>query len=190
MVFGGASPDLSDAIGQTIAVESPATQTIPVPTAEGLLLGRPIDAATVSLDEAVNQGRSLSGAILDNFGVVDATTPPNVGMFVTKRGSQSGPTSGIVLGIHPIVPWNVDFLPPPPGHLYKMTQQYEISFTAGPDGIFSRGGDSGSLVLQADTHTAVGLLWGGIRQGGLRAMMCDITIVEQRLGVTVAWSTP
>jgi hypothetical protein len=191
----GLPPDLTDAIGDAITVESPATQTIPVPMGLVLALSRPIDAATVGLDEAVNEGRTISDAILDNFGVVDATKPPNVGMFVKKRGSQSGPTSGLVVGIHPIVDWTVADTPvpnPPPGHVYTMTQQYEIFYNplGCPDGIISRGGDSGSLVLEDGTHTAVGLLWGGNRQGGQRAMMCDITVVEQRLGVSVAWSTP
>lgn len=68
--------------------------------------------------------------------------------------------------------------------------QYEIfcNPTGCPDGIFSKGGDSGSLVLKSDSQTAVGLLWGGNPTGGIRAMMSDITVVEARLGVTVAWS--
>jgi hypothetical protein len=43
-------------------------------------------------------------------------------------------------------------------------------------------------VFEDGTRTAVGLMWGGITTGGRRAMMCDITIVEARLGVKVAWS--
>jgi hypothetical protein len=43
-------------------------------------------------------------------------------------------------------------------------------------------------VLQDGTQTAVGLLWGGVNTGGIRALMCDITNVEDRLGVSVAWS--
>jgi hypothetical protein len=81
-------------------------------------------------------------------------------MFVKKRGSQSGPTGGQVVGYHPIVPWL--FGQPPLGHQYVMTGQYEIFYNPlkCPDGIFSKGGDSGSLVLQDGTQTAVGLLWG------------------------------
>jgi hypothetical protein len=71
-----------------------------------------------------------------------------------------------------------------------MSHQFEIFFNPSecPDGIISRGGDSGSVVLQSGTNDAVGLLWGGIRSGGRRAMMCDITMVEQRLDVTLAWA--
>jgi hypothetical protein len=186
----GTPPDLTDSIGPTIRCESPATQTIPVLAGLVLVLGRPIDAAIVSLDEARSQGRTISDAIVDGFGVVDSTTSPRVGMFVKKRGSQTGPTSGQVIGIQLVVPWTVSSMPPPPGHAHVMSRQYEIFFNpAGcPDGIFSRGGDSGSLVFEDRTQTAVGLLWGGITSGGRRAMMSDITIVEDRLSVKVAWS--
>ncbi|MFI2188616.1 hypothetical protein [Streptomyces sioyaensis] len=192
IIAGGPPVDLTDALGQTITVESPATQTIPVPSGPALLLGRPLDAATVSLDEARNQGRTISHAIADGFGVVDSTKPPSVPMFVKKRGSQSGPTTGLVTGIT-FMPWEGDEVPtPPPGHRFFMSRQYEIFFTpAGcPDGIFAKPGDSGSLVLQDGTHTAVGLLWGGIKNpaGGRRGFMSDITIVESRLGINVAWT--
>lgn len=187
----GSPPDLTDSIGAVINCESPATQTIPVPSGpQVLLLGREIDAATVSVDQALSEGRTISHTIADGFGVVSSTSSPSVGMFVKKRGSQSGPTSGQVVGFPQIVPWQVGA--PPPNHAYVMFRQYEIFYNpAGcPDGIFSRGGDSGSLVLQDGTQTAVGLLWGGNASGGTRAMMCDITSVEGRLGVRVAWSGP
>ncbi|MFJ7906667.1 hypothetical protein [Kitasatospora sp. NPDC096204] len=190
IIAGGPPVDLTDALGQTITVESPATQTIPVPSGPVLLLGRPLDAATVALDEALNQGRTISHAIVDgpDFGVVDATKPPSVGTFVKKRGSQSGPTAGTVTGIQSLVPWDVGG--PPPGHRFVMSRQYEIFYLPDgcPDGIFARGGDSGSLVLERGSRTAVGLLWAGNRAGGTRALMSDITVVESRLGVTVAWA--
>ncbi|MER6306290.1 hypothetical protein ACWCXK_32920 [Streptomyces sp. NPDC001739] len=73
-----------------------------------------------------------------------------------------------------------------------MSRQYEIFFTpvGCPDGIFAKPGDSGSLVLQDGTHTAVGLLWGGDKNkaGGKRGVMSDITIVESMLGISVAWT--
>jgi len=180
----GQPPDMADAIGTTIAVESPETQTIPVPAGTQLLLGRPVDAATISLDQ-LGAGRSATGSIAD-LGTVDSTKPPRVGMFVTKRGSQSGPTGGFITGIALYVPWDVGS--PPFGHRYVMSRQYEVFFDPStcPDGIFSRGGDSGSVVLETGTLTAVGLLWGGRQQGGRRAMLCDITEVESRLGITLA----
>jgi hypothetical protein len=182
----GTEPDRTEALGTVIAFESPQTQTIPVPAGPTLLLGRPVDAATVSLDLAFAHHRTVTTAIADGVGVVDATKPPHVGMFVRKRGSQTGPTGGMVVGIQLHVPWRHGT--PPPGHAYAMSRQYELFFNpAGcPDGIFARGGDSGSLVLEATTQTAVGLLWGGVRSGGIRALMCDITEVETRLGISVA----
>jgi hypothetical protein len=179
----GTPQDLADAIGSTVAVVSPATQTFPVPAGTTLLLGRPVDAATISLDLLAGD-RSVTGAIAD-VGVVDATKPPRVGMFVRKRGSQSGPTGGFISGLYLYVRWDVGT--PPPGHQYVMSRQFEVFFDPGscPDGVFSRGGDSGSVVLESGTQTAVGLLWGGRQLGGRRAMMCDITEVETRLGITL-----
>ncbi|MDP9333479.1 MAG: hypothetical protein M3Q30_09245 [Actinomycetota bacterium] len=190
IIAGSGPPDLTDAIGEVVAAESPMTQTIPVPSGPELLLGREIDAATISLDEATNQGRTISDAILDNFGVITATTSPTLKMFIKKRGSQTGPTSGFIAGQVLVSPFV--FGSPPPGHSYVMSRSWEIFYNpAGcPDGIISRGGDSGALVLRDGTQTAVGLLWGGNPTGGHRAMMCDITKVEERLGVTVAWSAP
>lgn len=188
---GGPPPDLTDSLGEVIAAESPETQTIPVPAGPLLLLGREIDAATFSLDKAVDPtigARTISHSIADNFGVINSTTSPDVEMFVRKRGSQSGPTSGQVVGIVLAVRWN--YGQPPPDHAYYMAHQYEIFYNpAGcPDGIFSTGGDSGSVVLTADSQTAVGLLWGGISTGGIRAVMCDITKVEERLAISMAWA--
>ena len=71
-----------------------------------------------------------------------------------------------------------------------MNRQYELFFdpTGCPDGVFSRAGDSGLLVMEQNSQTALGLLWGGNRQGGIRAVMSDITLVESEFGVTVAWT--
>ncbi|MFF4528330.1 hypothetical protein ACFY1P_03565 [Streptomyces sp. NPDC001407] len=180
--------DLTDGIGKTLAAESPKTQTIPVPSGSELLLGKPLDAATVSLDEARNHNRTISHGIVDGFGVVDSSTSPSLKMPVKKRGSQSGPTTGLVVGVHPFVEWN-GVAAPSPGHSFVMSHTYEIFFNpvGCPDGIFAKGGDSGSLVLEEGTQTAVGLLWGGVPSGGMRGFMCDITVVESRLGISVVW---
>ncbi|MFM9499489.1 hypothetical protein ACKI1Q_38550 [Streptomyces galilaeus] len=122
------------------------------------------------------------------FGAVAQSLVPAVKMFVRKRGSQTGPTGGQIIGIALAVWWKSG--DPPDGHLYAMANQYEIFFNPAecPDGIFARGGDSGSVVLQSGTHNAVGLLWAGVSQGGRRAVMSDITLVEQRLNLTLAWA--
>jgi hypothetical protein len=187
----GSLPDTTDAIGQTSACVSPATQTIPTPAGPLLLLGRDIDAATIDMQTAIDNGRTLSGEILDINGPVAATTAPQVGMFIKKRGSQTGLTRGQIIGINLAVPWNSG--QPPPGHAYYLSRQYDIFVNVAqhPDMIFSRAGDSGSLVLlDDDSQTAVGLLWGGNPGGGSLGFMCDITHVEDQLGVTVAWSGP
>ena len=85
-----------------IAVASPGTQTLPVPAGSLLLLGRPVDAATFGLDVAADPNigdRSLSPGVTDGFGEVDATASPSLKKFVRKRGSQTGPTTGLVVGL-------------------------------------------------------------------------------------------
>ena len=184
----GTTPDMTDCLGTVLAFDSPIAQTIPVPTGTGLWLGRQVDAATISLSEAATQGRSFANEIADGFGAVDSTAAPVVQDFVRKRGSQTGPTGGQIVARTLAMKWRHG--QPPPGHGYAMTSQYEIFFSPPdcPDGIFSRGGDSGSVVLKTGTQIAVGLLWGGIRDGGHRAMMSDITLIEQQLGLTIAWA--
>jgi hypothetical protein len=184
----GSPPDLTNAIGQTAAFVSPVTQTIPVPAGPLLLLGRDIDAAAIDMQLATSSGRTLSAGILDT-GPVASTAAPQVGMFIKKRGSQTGLTRGQIIGLNLAVRWTG--AQPPPGHDYYMSRQYDIfvNVALNPDRIFARGGDSGSLVLlDDDSNTAVGLLWAGIQGGGSSGYICDITHVEDQLGVTVAWS--
>ncbi|MFG3518414.1 hypothetical protein [Streptomyces bobili] len=184
----GSTPDLTDSLGQVIAFDSPVSQAIPTAAGGTLWLGRQVDAAIIALDEAAQQGRSFSNEIANGFGAVAQSLVPAVKMFVRKRGSQTGPTGGQIIGIALAVWWKSG--DPPDGHLYAMANQYEIFFNPAecPDGIFARGGDSGSVVLQSGTHNAVGLLWAGVSQGGRRAVMSDITLVEQRLNLTLAWA--
>ncbi|GAA2776636.1 hypothetical protein GCM10010521_64170 [Streptomyces rameus] len=186
----GSTPDLSASLGKVVDFDSPVKQTIPTPAGATLWLGREVDAAIFDLDEAVAQkggAREFSNEIADGFGAVAQTLTPTVRMFVRKRGSQTGPTGGLIVGMALAVPWSG--FTPPVGHEYAMTNQFEIFYTPSecPDGIIARGGDSGSVVLQSGTHNAVGLLWGGAQAGGRRALMSDITTVEQRLDVTLVW---
>lgn len=185
----GATPDLTDSLGLVTAFESPISQTIPTPAGGVLWLGRPIDAAVFSLDEAAAQ-RTFASELADGFGPVERTAAPRVKTFVRKRGSQTGPTGGLIVGLVLAQQWR--FVDPPLGHRYAIMRQFEIFFNPPecPDGIFARGGDSGSIVFEAGTRTAVGMLWGGTRKGGIRASMTDITLVEQRLDVSLAWSSP
>ncbi|MFC8063902.1 hypothetical protein [Streptomyces sp. NPDC057293] len=95
--------------------------------------------------------------ITDGFGPVAQTVAPAVKVFVRKRGSQTGPTGGQIVGMASVVWWQ--WGSPPDGHRYVMTNQFEIVFNPSecPDGIISRGGDSGSVVLRSGTNEAVGL---------------------------------
>ncbi|GHF36169.1 hypothetical protein [Streptomyces griseosporeus] len=186
----GSTPDLSASLGKVIDFDSPVKQTIPTPAGRTLWLGRQVDAAIFDLDEAVTQDgdvREFSNEIADGFGAVAQTLAPTVGMFVRKRGSQSGPTGGLIVGVALAVPWH--WGSPPSGHQFAMANQFDIFYLPSecPDGIIARGGDSGSVVLQSGTNNAVGLLWGGNNEGGRRALMSDITMVEQRLNVTLVW---
>ncbi|WP_411090915.1 hypothetical protein [Streptomyces sp. 049-1] len=184
----GSTPDLTDSLGHVITFDSPMTQAIPTPVGGELWLGRQVDAAVIALDEAAQHGRTFSNGITDGFGPVAQTVAPAVKMFVRKRGSQTGPTGGQIVGMASVVWWQ--WGSPPDGHRYVMTNQFEIFFNPSecPDGIISRGGDSGSVVLRSGTNEAVGLMWGGVRNGGRRAVMSDMTTVEQRLDVTLAWT--
>ncbi|WP_117208589.1 hypothetical protein [Allorhizocola rhizosphaerae] len=189
----GVAPDLSDSLGAVIDFDSPVAQTIPVPTGLGpfggaLWLGRAVDAGIFALDEAIQHNRTVSNGIADGFGPVDSTAMPAVKMFVRKRGAQTGPTGGLIVGIVLVAEW--DGASPPPGHRYAMSRQFEIFFNPAdcPDGILARGGDSGSVVFQSGTRNAVGLLWGGIKEGGRRAVMSDITVVERTLNVNLVWA--
>ncbi|MFI0226018.1 hypothetical protein [Streptomyces lydicus] len=184
----GSTPDLTDSLGQVTRFDSPVTQTIPTPAGGTLWLGRQVDASIIALDDAAQQHRTFSNEIADGFGAVAQTLSPTVRMFVRKRGSQSGPTGGLIVGMALAVWWK--WGSPPEGHLYAMANQFEIFFTPAdcPDGIFARGGDSGSVVLKAGTNDAVGVLWGGVQEGGRRGTISDITMVEQRLNVTLTWA--
>ena len=58
----------------------------------------------------------------------------------------------------------------------------EISVIRAPK--FGEKADSGSIVLDATSPTAVGLLWAG---ASTRAFISPITLVEQRLNISVVW---
>ncbi len=146
------------------------------------------DAAVVSLTTALNQGRALSPAVvgqdtqqLNSVDRVTAADWPQQGQAVRKRGAVTRVTSGFVLGVQLTVQWPVG---PANGWLIE---QIEIQgSTSNPDNIFAQKGDSGALVLDQNSPTAPGLLWGEYA-GGLRGIACTIRNVESQLGVNTAW---
>ncbi len=102
-------------------------------------VARPINDADV-LDEILN------------IGEVSGTKDGTLGMQIRKSGRTTGFTTGVINTIEATV--NVNY------GLGKVAT-FENQFIAGP---ISEGGDSGSLIVAADSQEAVGLLFAGSTQ--------------------------
>ena len=172
-------PDPLESVGSVIATEFPE----PVPLVVGAIVGD-VDAALFELDLAAANERFRSAAIVDGSGegemvpAVTETAQPTLCGRVRKRGFMTGYTEGIVKGIHCSFPWK------PGGSGAYLVEQFLIeTVNTNPGLLLCAEGDSGSLVLERDAPTAVGLLWGQ-DLGGLRGLASKIWKVEQRLGVT------
>ena len=182
LVMGGAiAPD--DNIGRVVRVDFPQTPPLPFsPVLVGL-----VDAAVFTLVPALEQGRDLSPSIAGQFApalLVDritATALPFAGQPVRKRGFVTRLTEGRIIDAMLTVPWTAG-----PPNAFLIEQAVIAGASTNPDGIFCNEGDSGSVVLDRDSPTAVGLLWGR-SLGGLRGVMAHIRNVESQLGVNVAW---
>ncbi len=171
-------------IGHVIRVEFPQT---PTPTIVPMVVGA-ADAAVFTLDEAMAHGRTLSAKV-----VSDSGTPPNLvdrvtatarfrpGQPVRKRGFQTRLTRGIIVGDFTTVQWTAG-----PSNTFLLHQQEVAGSSSNPGGIFCVVGDSGSLVLDDATPTAVGLLWGE-KLGGQRGIMSTAENVELMLGIRFAF---
>jgi hypothetical protein len=123
-------------------------------------LARPLDAAMFSDD-------------IRQIGRVDISTAPLLGMRVRKFGRTTGYTEGTIKLLNATV--NVG---------YSTTAgQKQARFVgqviADP---MSQGGDSGSLVVDAATNQAVGLLFAG---SNLATIFTPIDVVLNTLGVTL-----
>jgi len=116
-------------------------------------VGNTIDAALASVSDELDYEVSYNG--VDLVGVADAV---DVKERVWKVGRTTGHTTGHVTAFD-VDNVEVDYSDEGDGSLvYSFDSQIEIKGTAGKH--FSRGGDSGSLILNADNH-AVGLLFAG-----------------------------
>jgi hypothetical protein len=124
-------------------------------------IARPIDATSV-LPDILSIGR-----------VVPRPLPAVKNMSVIKFGSTTQQTMGIVSDITADVPMRYGT------KLAHFTQQIAVT---GCSGIFSDGGDSGALVLDAITDRPVGLLFGG---GGTTSFCNPIDLVLARFGVSI-----
>ncbi len=180
----------ADRIGEVVRSDAPHTPPLPF---SPILVGM-VDAAVVSLGAATGPAsappRTLSRAIADQGPgqppLVTAVTGRSVvtpGVTrLRKRGFVTGVTHGLALARYFTLPWS------PGGPNAWLMEQTEIL----GDGPFVTDGDSGSLVLEEDSSTAVGLLWGKQRAGLVApdriGVMCEIQNVESALGISVVFA--
>jgi hypothetical protein len=147
-----------------------------------------VDAAIFTLEKAVAQGRSITPRVVGHTGdpavliprVSAVATPTQPGTMVIKRGFVSGVTKGFIIGVNSTVNWSIG------GANSFLVDQYEIRGAGdNPNGLFGIKGDSGSLVLQQDTQTAIGLLYGANTLNGGTAN--TIANVQSQLGVKLVF---
>lgn len=186
----GVTPSAADVIGVVVRAEFPQTPPLPASPVRVSM----IDAAVMSLDAATaataipprTLSRSIAGqgpGLAPLVPAVTATSVPVPGLTrVHKRGFVTGPTAGLIVARNLTVRWT------PGGSNTWLMEQTEIA----GDSIFCDEGDSGSLVLDETSPTAVGLLWGrnqaSLVPAGKIGVMCDIGNVESMLGVSVVFA--
>lgn len=137
------------------------------------------DAAIAALDDGVEFEASI-----EEIATTGAITPADDVERVVKRGRTTGLTHGLVTAIE------VDNVVArfSTGNL-RFDNQIEIA-GAGMT-VFSRGGDSGSLIVDESSGDAVGLLFAGSDQGGPQGTGVTyanpLDAVFQRLSVAGLW---
>jgi hypothetical protein len=177
--------DEDEAVGAVAAAEFPR----PVPFVVGAQFGF-VDAAIFALDKAELVGRGTSTAIAGHESgylveEVTASELPEVGQRVRKRGVTTRLTEGVVVDVHHATQWKG-------GAGTYLAEQVVVEgrpSAANPSGFFSLRGDSGSLVLDAGSPHAVGLLWGhnpptALTEEGRLGHFSKMRNVEQALGIT------
>ena len=112
---------------------------------------------------------------------ITGTDGPTVGHFVRKRGFATRLTEGVIVGANLTFQWTAG-----PPNSWVIDQAEVTGLSSNPNGVFLDNGDSGSVALERDSATAVGLLWGA-KDSGLRGIMSDIRNVESQLGVNIVW---
>jgi hypothetical protein len=195
----GIRPSADNDIGAVVRAAFPQLQPIPFVTVQVGL----VDAAVFAVDVGLGQNppspgdallapadrRTTSAKIVGQGGAgttlvtkVTATAAPTFLGVVTKRGFATRVTTGRVIDAHARFDWPTDH-----SGKHIIGQMLIAGSSDNANGLFCDQGDSGSLVLDANTSTAVGLLWG--RMGaGTRGIASPIRDVESELGVTVAWA--
>ena len=115
----------------------------------------------------------LSGGSQQYFRMSSQPTPPVLEMAVTKSGRTTQVTTGRITGIGSTI--NVNFAGGRTAHFQDV-----ISVT-GNSGLFSQGGDSGSLIMTNNTERRpVGLLFAG---GGGTTFACRVDRVLDALDI-------
>jgi hypothetical protein len=173
--IAGMPLDPTDAVGDIIVAEG-AFQ--PTPTFPPQIIGA-VDAAIFRLDTSAQQGRTASRGVAGLVSSITAVADVRVGQMVRKRGFVTGVTTAAVIAVggQP-VPWTV------PNALPNSLLAGQVELTSMGGVPFGEKGDSGAMVLDALTPTAVGLLWAG---GPTRAFMSPISAVQDRMGISVVW---
>lgn len=138
-----------------------------------------VDAALAVLDETIDFDPTLDGITTTN-----RVADPEEVEHVVKRGRTTGLTRGAVTTIevdNVVVRFSTGVL--------RFDNQIEIA--SSDAGGFSRGGDSGSMVVDEPTGDAVGLLFAGGDQGGPHSTGVTyanpLAVVFDRLAVTGLW---
>lgn len=111
-----------------------------------------VDAALAVLDDDVEVDPTYP------VGAITTTTAADDGLVVEKVGRTTGLTRGAVTAIE-LDGVAVSY----PSGVVTFDDQVEVT---GADGVFSAGGDSGSLVYDPAARAAVGLLFAGSERGG------------------------
>jgi hypothetical protein len=109
-----------------------------------------VNLADAAVARPINDDDVLDDIL--NIGEISGTTEGELGMQVRKSGRTTGFTTGTITTIEATVSVNYG-----PGQVAT----FENQFVAGP---MSEGGDSGSLIVAADSQEAVGLLFAGSTQ--------------------------
>lgn len=195
--IGAPPPAKHDFVGKVLRVDFPDTPPLPFSPIRVSMT----DSAVFSTDGAAAQNRTMSRAIADKglgqpdlISAVTATGDPAPFQAVRKRGFVTGTTTGgvqpFLVGLFTTINWRKDGVIAFGSKNHFLVNQVEIY---GGGNIFALEGDSGSLVLDATSATAVGLLWGGSKGGafapdGKFGAMSLIRNVELQLGVSVVWA--
>lgn len=164
-----AGPTLANHLGTLVACSQPQPSAPPQPPS--LTLG--FDAGICTID------RTGDAAIVD-IGPVNGTAIAHPGDAVSKRGSSSLLTHGIVNAVSGGV------VSPSGGVILQ--EVFEIVVDSTQSTVFSQPGDSGSVVVLG-TGEIVGLLWGGSTDGRF-GYASDIDSIAADLGISLFWPIP